>query len=326
MNLVTTPRRTPRHAVASHLPAPLPVIDIGNNLIVCCGYLAAVESASLPSLITGDPQYSGLATAYADWQTSAWEQFFVGLLNAGVMAQAEEVSNLVSAGVTEQSAFQSLFTPAGSSVPTVISLCDDMASQVLAGETYVQQLTSIVQNIQGADEAKLAQLNGLVNQLNAQFDALEEQLTEKALDNSKEAVVTVIKVGIAVATEEDPVEPIIDGIAQIAEDIVEELVLTREIQQTLLALEAAWTELDEVTLQVAQLNLILQRLNLVVSDSSDTLNALNGLVNDWQVIVDTVNGSPSHWNDAGLPRLTEWASRLLRISFPSPVTQIIQSS
>ncbi|MEO8671800.1 MAG: hypothetical protein ABI411_10835 [Tahibacter sp.] len=315
-------RRKPQPAIS----APLPVIDIGNNLITCCTYLSAVESATLPSVVTDDPQYAALATAYADWQATVWEQFYLSLLNAGVLAQAEVMNNLVSDGINQQLVYADVINPSGGPTPTVIALCDDMGNQVMAGEVYVSQLSTIVQGIQGADEAKLTALNQLVNTLNSQFNALENQLTEKALDNSKQAFVTVIKVVVETVTEEDPIEPLLEGIAQVGTDIIEELVLTQEIQQTLLQLESAWAELDEVTLQVAQLNLVLNRLNAVVSDSSATMAALGALVDDWQTISDVITGSAASWQSGGYEQVAEWASRMVRISFPTPVTQTVPAS
>lgn len=309
--------------VRAKVGAALPVVAIGNDLATCNTYLAAVQAATLPDVIVDDPQYATLATAYRNWQNTVWEQFYLGLLDAGVMAQAGEMNTLIGDGLQQQSLFQSVVVPVAGATPTVIGLCGDMADQVQAGETYVQQLTAIVEGIEGADEAQLAQVQQLVNTLNSQFESLEDELTEKALDNAKEAVITIIKIGVNVATDEDPIDPLIDGVVKIGTDITKEVVISAEINATLSALIAAWNELDEITLQVAQLNLILQRLDAVTADTSETLAALADLGTQWQRICDVIGGPAELWEHGGFELVKTWCERITRLSFPLPVTQIV---
>lgn len=309
--------------VRAKTDAALPVIAIGNDLATCTTYLAAVQAATLPTVITGDPQYATLVTAYQNWQNTVWEQFYLGLLDAGVMAQTEEMNTLIADGLRQQSLFQSVVAPVGGATPTVIGLCADMSALVQAGETYTQQLTAIAEGIEGADEAQLAEVQQLVNTLNSQFDALEDQLTEKALDNAKEAVITIIKIGVDTATEEDPIEPLIDGVVKIGTDITEEIVLSAEINATLSALIVAWAQLDEITLQVAQLNLILQRLGAVTADTSETLDALADLETQWQRVCDVITGPAEVWDHGGFDLVKTWCARMVRLLFPLPVTQLV---
>lgn len=301
----------------------LPVVAIGNDLATCNTYLAAVQAAALPDVIVDDPQYATLATSYRNWQNTVWEQFYLGLLDAGVMAQAGEMNMLIADGLQQQALFQSVVVPVAGATPTVIGLCGDMANQVQMGEVYVQQLTAIVESIENADQAQLAQVQQLVNTLNSQFESLEDELTEKALDNVKETVITIIKIGVNVATDEDPIDPLIDGVVKIGTDITKEVVISAEINATLSALIEAWNELDEITLQVAQLNLILQRLDAVTADTSETLAALADLGMQWQRICDVIGGPAELWEHGGFDLVKTWCGRITRLSFPLPVTQIV---
>lgn len=48
------------------------------------------------------------------------------------------------------------------------------------------------------------------------------------------------------------------GIAQAGFDVVTDLMISSEMSTTLAQLETAWNELDEVTLQLAKINLVLK--------------------------------------------------------------------
>lgn len=305
------------------IDTPLPVLDIVNNIISITNYLSAVQSAQLPDAIVNDPSYDIIVTDYSDWQYVLWEQFFEGLVNGDIMAQAQEINNLLTDGITEQNIFIGVITPPPASTPSVILNCDAVSNQINAGLTFVQQLQGIADQIKNADQAKIDQLNAIISVLNAQFNKMEQELTDEALDNSKEAVVTVIKIGVAVATEEDPIEPLVEGIAQIGIDIIKELVLSSEINETLSQLEDAWNKLDEDTILLAQMNLIISRLNTIMDDTSETLNALNNIVNDWQIIANVINDSPASWASTGIQQVTEWANRMSRVSFYTGINQVV---
>lgn len=303
----------------------LPVVDIYNNLITVSNFLAAIQGASLPSaVVSANP---ALATEYADWQVSVWESFWGSLLNEGIMAQAQEIKNLINLGITDQAAYQGTITNPNDDLPTVIDLIDDVLSEISAGNTYLTQLQQVASQIKGVDQQKIDQLNTIVNTLNSQFNDLEDQLTETALDNSVEVFVTTIEVAVAVATEEDPISPLVKGIAKLGSDIVKELMLSAEINATLLQLETAWEALDEETLQLAQVNLILNQLNTVLTETSQTLTSLNDLVNEWQTIADVIdNDSPTDWQNEGLPQLKEWSTRMCKVQFYGLVNQEVSAS
>jgi uncharacterized FlaG/YvyC family protein len=301
---------------------PLPVLDICNNLITVTSYIGAIESATVPApVVSANPT---LATQYSDWQETIWEQFFDGLLNAGIMAEAEEINKLIGLGITDQTAFQEVVNAETGNIPTVINLCDDMTNQIAVGVNYLTQMQAIANQIQNADKTAIAQLNQIISTLNSQFDSLEDQLTEKAIDNGKEVVVTIVEVGVAVATEEDPISPLVKGVAQVGFDVINELVLSSEINDTLSELETEWSALDQATLQLAQITLTINQLNAITSETSAAITALNNIVNDWQIICDLINNdSPIQWTQTGLSQLAEWAARMNRVQFYGQVSQSV---
>jgi hypothetical protein len=308
----------------SNLANPLPVLDICNNLITITSYLSAINSAVLPNFVVSDNPT--LATEYADWQNTIWDQYFIGLLNSNILAEAQEMNNMINDGITEQSVFQSIINQSQGPVPEVIDSCDDMMNQISAGKSYLTQLQAIATSIQDADTEKIAQLNSIIEQLNNQFNDLEDKLTDKALDSGKEIVITTIEVGVAVGTEEDPIAPLIKGIAQVGFDIISELELSSEINATLAQLESSWTNLDKVTLQLAQVNLLLNQLTAVVTQTSIAIASLNNIVIDWQTICDTITtDTPAQWSKRGISKITEWSARMSRIQFHGVVSQTVNT-
>lgn len=311
--------------VSSTAPATLlPVLDILNNVIVVTNYLNAAQSATLPAFITSDSQYAQLVDDFTAWQETLWEQYYEYLIDGGILAEVEQIETLIGTGVDFPPAvYASVFSPSGGVVPDVINSCDQVASTIAQGAGYVASLLTIANSIKNADQQKIAALNSLIATLNTQFNQMEQQLTDKAIDNSKEAVVTYVEVGVAVASEKDPIMPLVKGVAQVGTEVVQELVLTSEIQTTLNELEAAWNELDEATINLAQVNLVINQLNEVVSDTSVAVTALNAIENDWQTIVAVTDDSSSTWESTGLPQLTEWAKRMSNVNFVfAPVQQV----
>src|SRR4029077_21187673 len=99
----------------------------------------------------GDTQYAALVTDYANWQYEIWEEYFEGLLNSNIIAQAEQLNELVQLALDDQSSFRSVVSPSSAPTPDVVSLCDDVSNLITSGNTYVSQLLAIAQGIQGAD-------------------------------------------------------------------------------------------------------------------------------------------------------------------------------
>ena len=320
--MTTTTNKTPGGPPsAATSAAPLPVLDICNNLITVTAYLSAIQSARLPdAVIASNP---GLATDYVNWQTNIWQQFFVSLMNIGILTEAEEVNAFVNDSITDQQVYQDVFSETSNPVPTVISLCDDMLDQITLGNNYVAQLESIADAIKDADKEKIAQLDKIIATLNAQFNALEQKLTDTAIDNSRQAVVTVINVSVAVAGEQNPIAPLAKGIAQVGFDVVTELMVSSEMTATLAQLETAWNDLDIVTLQLTKIKLVLKQLHAVISDASETVTALNNIVNDWQTICNATGATAADWTATCYPQLAEWAARMVRVQFYGSVTQTV---
>lgn len=299
----------------------LPVISLCNNLITLSSYLSAINNAQLPASVTSSNPT--LATLLEQWQDEVWNGYMIALQNEGILAEAEEMNDLIGEGITTQSVFQTVVNPTSGPVPIVISLCDNLTSLVSGGNALLNQIQTVITGIENYDQSQIANLNSIISTLNTQFDSMEDQLTEKALDDMKEVFVTIVNVGVDVATEEDPIEPLVDGVAQVASNTVTELVLSSEIQATLSDLESAWSQLDTITAEYAQLVTLQNQINTVITDGSDVLNALNNIVTDWQTIVDAVNCAPADWTSTYFPMVQEWAARMVRINWPAPVVQIV---
>ncbi len=301
----------------------LPVLDILNNLITINSYLSAVQSAVLPSAITSNASYQTLVTDFADWQFTIWEQYYVGLVDANIVAQANVIDTFAQDGISDQNVYVSVINPENEPAPTVVSLCDDVANQISGGISYLTQLQNIASSIQGADEQKIAALNAVVNSLNTQFDQQEQKLTDDAINNTKDLVVSVVNVAVAVGTDQDPIAPLVKGVVQLGTDAISELVLTADIQNTLNQLEVAWAELDEESIELAQINLTITKLNNVVTQESAALTALTNIANDWQTISDVINDEPAVWLNGGFKQITEWSDRMTRVRFGNAAVQNI---
>ncbi|MCY4045336.1 MAG: hypothetical protein OXE99_09670, partial [Cellvibrionales bacterium] len=158
-----------------------------------------------------------------------------------------------------------------------------------------------------------------------QFDSLEDKLDEKALDNSKQAVTTIINVGVAVAEENDPISPLLNGIAQVGFEVIGELTISADINATLVQLESAWEQLDEATLQLAQVTLVINQMTAITNATHKTIEALNAIVNDWQTIADCINDTTT-WSSTGANQLKEWAARMAHVQFYGQVSQTVTPS
>src|SRR6188768_290729 len=139
---------------------PLPVLDICNALLTISSYLSAIQNATLPQCVqTANPT---LATKCVAWQESIWQEFYEGLVDATILAQAEQIDQLIEDGVTVQSAYQAAIATPSCPVPTVISRCDDVLSQITTGVGYAAQLRLIASQLQQADQQQVEALEKTV--------------------------------------------------------------------------------------------------------------------------------------------------------------------
>ncbi|MCY4045719.1 MAG: hypothetical protein OXE99_11635 [Cellvibrionales bacterium] len=169
----------------------LPVLDLLNNLITVASTIGTAAKTTLPkSIINANPS---LATAFTEWQDAAWQMLYEALVDARIFAEATEINSVFNEGITDQSVFQSLIM-LDNGVPSVIAGCDDLEGNINQGLTLLSQLQTVASNIANADKQQIAQIQSLVDSLNTQFDSLEDKLDEKALDNSNQAVTTIINV------------------------------------------------------------------------------------------------------------------------------------
>jgi hypothetical protein len=300
----------------SAMPEALPVIDLLNNVITTNDYLRASGVARLADAIVQNPIYASLVSNFTEWQYQLWDDYYAGLINGTMIPQAQEIARLYQLGVATQSDVQSvLFPEEGDPTPSFVSQCDDIANLIASGNTLVESLDTIAQSIENADQQQVDALLQLANTLNSQFSQQEDQLTEKAISSGFDLVCTVIDVGVAVASDGAALQPLINGVTKIGQDVIGELALTGDIKQTLSQLESAWKALDEATAALAQITLTTNQLNAVVASRSATLQAINNLVTDWTTVANVVTGSASDWAASGSDAVNEWASRMIKVSF-----------
>ncbi len=319
----TTSNASPHSTDLAAASRALPVLGLFGDLIKVLNYMSAVQAARLPSVIVGDPRYQALANGYQSWQYTLWQQILLSLVNQGVVAEAAEIHQLADLGVTDQSAYRAAL--GAGVVPTVIGLCDAAASRIVDGGAFLPQLLAVGEQIQGADKAKVADLRKIIDELNAQFAAQEDKLTESIFAEGKQAVVTVIDVGVAVATSKDPVAPLVKGITQIGSSLIDQVRLTVQIDGTVAELVAAWTALDPATQELAAITLLVDRLKQVVHASGAIISALDDIANQWHEVCSVISAPPRAWTKTGAARVAAWAARMVRVSFAGAVGQTIVS-
>lgn len=300
----------------------LPVIDILNNLRVVCNYVSAVRYTHLPKFIRDNVNYASLVSDFSNWKVNLWQQLQMSLLADNIVAQVVESKNMILGKVKDESVYKTLFNREGGSTSTTISVSDDLANLIQHGEHYLIQLESIASGIEGYDEEQIKALNGLISDLDTQFDALEQQITDKAFDDGKAVISTSIDVGVALATEEDPIARMAKGVSQVGENVVKGLIISKEVQSIVNQLEALWRELDQVTLQYAQVKLLVDNLNKIVPQTSVAVTSLGNFANDWQEVYNVITDKDK-WGTSGYNQFEEWVDRMFRMDFPGAFQQTV---
>lgn len=303
------------------MPNSLPVISLMNSIMTVQGYLSAVTGTVLPPVIRQNEQYASLVTQFTDWQEDLWSQFWEGLVAAGVVAESIEVSGLFGDGIIAQNVFQSVFYD--NNLPVVVAQCDVISNFITRAQPLLAQLEAIAEAIENADKQAVEQLKALVDQLQQQFEKQEDTLTSDALDSAVDIVATAVNVMIAVGSDGASVQPLVKGVIKLGTDVVNELVLTGEINQTLDQLESAWAALDAATTALAQITLTYKQIKAVLGDASETLTQLQNLSNDWNNVASTTQQDAANWQDQGCASLQQWAGLMLKLSF-SNATQTVE--
>ncbi|USD38884.1 hypothetical protein [Ferrimonas sp. SCSIO 43195] len=293
----------------------LPVIPILNHLISVNDFLIAVQQARLPPAISTQPENRTLVTRFEEWQQLLWQAYYEGLLNGQVVAQADEIHNLFSKHIETQQEVVGILCEPDNPVPKVISVVDEVVSYIADGEGLVRQLATIATAIEGADEAEVTRLMALVAQLNDAFDQSEQKLTDSALSMGTTVVATAIDVSVALATEQDPIKPFAKGSTQIAKDTVHEVVLSATAMSLLKQLQSAWAKLDEASLALAQMKMVVAQLQAVIDKQGVTLFALSQVAKEWQQVVDVTTASADSWALGGADAINEWSARMHQVSF-----------
>lgn len=295
--------------------ALLPVLDILNQLITVNNYLMASQAVTLPSQIKNDPVHQDTVQDFLRWQEDIWQEYYEGLVNAQILAQAYEINKLYGLNAVTQGEVQSILFEEGEATPRAILVGDDVASLISRGQPLLDSLKTIADGIRDADKAKIAQIEAIVKQLNDQFDQDEQKISQDSIDNAKQIVATVIEVGVDVATEEDPIAPLLKGVTQVGFTVIDQIVLSQEAKQILGQLETEWAALDAATADLAQMNLVINQLDAVVQDESTAFKALASIASDWQSVADVANDDPANWAATGNTAMQEWSERMARVSY-----------
>lgn len=297
----------------------LPVISLMSSIMTVQGYLYSATTAILPPVITGNAQYDDLVTQYRNWQEDLWDQFWEGLLSDAV-SESAEINRLFTLGIDEQATMAGVLVDDG--VLVVSAQCIDLANKVTEGQALLGQLDTIAKSIENADQQAVDRLTTLVAQLSDQFSQQEDTLTQDALDSATDVVATAVSVAIAVGSEGDDIQPLIKSVEKIGTDVIDELALKDQINQTLGQLETAWQALDNASADLAQITLTCNQLEAVITDSSATLTALQDLSSDWSTIAATTQSSAQDWSDGGRAALQQWAVQMAKVRFENATQKV----
>lgn len=303
---------------------PLPVISLMNSLLSIQAYLRSATTAKLAPVVVNDPQNSQLVTNFLNWQEDLWALFWQAFVAGGIVEESGEVNTLFGENVTDQQSMETVFFRGGPT-PHVVTLCDDLTNAVTQGQSLLTQLEGIANSIQSADQQKVDQLTSTATQLSEQFDQQEQTLTQGALGAATDVVATAVDVAIAVGTEGAAIQPLVKSVIKIGSDVINQLNLTDEINNTLGLLEAAWESLDQASADLAQVTLTCTQLEAVTNDASPTLSALTSFSNDWWTVAQATQVSASSWSGGEQAALQSWAAQMVRMSF-SYATQSIDAS
>ena len=301
----------------------LPVITILRSVMTAQSYLRAASLTVLPPVITQNQQYAGLVTQFTDWQEDLWSQFWEGLVSAGIAAEGVEINALFQDGVTDEGVMNELMY--SGVVPIVVTQTNDVANLIANGQGLLQQLEAIAKTIEDADQKQVDAYTALVAQLQTQFSQQEDTLTKDALDSATQVVSTAVEVMLAVGTEGDASQPLVKGVIKLGSQLIDELVLTDEINQTLSQLETAWQELDQASANLAQITQTCSQLTAVTDQAAATLTALGHLSTDWNTIATSTTVSSSDWTGGASAALQEWAAQMVKLTFGN-ATQTVSTA
>lgn len=302
----------------------LPVIDLMNNIVTLNNFLTSLNKVQLPGQLTENPQYKSLVSDFNDWRFLLWEEFFEGLVDGEIVPQAQEVETFFKDNLKDITLYHSVFYGSSKVTPKTLQSADQVSSLIVKGEGYAQQLDEIAKSIEGADEKKVADLLAKANTLEAQFSKQEADLTEKAISSGEDLVAAAVDVAVAVGTEGDEIQPLINGVTTLGKDVITELVMTSEIHTTLLQLEDIWEKLDQATIELFKMKLLVKQVDKIVEQESGVLMALSSISSQWTTIVD-ITSDDANWDPSGMHMLNEWSERMNNVAFTTYSQQFTSS-
>jgi hypothetical protein len=293
---------------------PLPVIDILNNAITLNNYLRSVCTTTLPAAISGTN--APLVDQFVTWQNALWDEYFLGFLDSNLIAQVSEINQLYALSIASAQTVQGvLYPPSTPTVPGLVDLCDDLADLIGQGNGLCTSLEQLAQSIQNADQQKVNALLSAANALSSQFDDQEDKLTQQSIDTGIELVGTVVDVAVAVGTEGEEIEPLIQSVTKLAQSITTEIALTADINNTLTQLESAWLALDEESAILAQVTLAVNKLKAILDATSAVMTALNDISNDWSLVCSATQCDAATWQSTNSTLVQSWATQMGRVTF-----------
>lgn len=312
------------------------VLPLYNALVTLEAYLGASTAITLPPQVANVPQYQSLTKAFTDWQEDLWEQFFVSLLNSQILAQAQEINNFYKTDETapvpdqilQQECQRAVFEP-GQPISIVQRSAVQFANLVAQGADFAQQLDQVIAVFTDIDIAKVKAALTQVQTLNDDFQSQEQAINQDMLNADATLLTTTVNVlvdvGLMAVGDEatDPIKPLKEGIVQIGKDVGKAIYVSTQVGDTLTALEAAITALDEAEYQLFQILIARQQLEGLTSQTQPALKALSRIEIEWGRVADTIAASLTDWSNDGMTQIGEWASLMTLLAFQAPTSQML---
>ncbi|THU31519.1 hypothetical protein FAM09_28250 [Niastella caeni] len=215
-----------------------------------------------------------LASRYIQWKDLVWSAFWKTLINEGILAEVEMMQELLKEGITSQLFFQIIIANEETQLPAVISACNNLCHQIMAGAEDIKQLQQHANSTKITEHKQVIKLNNMIEAINKRLSSPDGSSWE--IDTSEPGVM-------------------------------------EEINSTLIELEWLKLELEAITQQLNQVNLVLNQLQTIESLELSAITALNNIVIDLKKVYNTINGPWTTWVHEGLPVVEEWVRQINNI-------------
>ncbi len=216
-------------------------------------------------------------------------KWFVLALDEGILAAINAIKKTYNLGVRD--------------VQTLLSDSDSLLTNIGEFTNCLNQLKSIEsaleeylrQMLQG-DQQVIAELTSKLNQIQDKINELSDNIDDGSYKIGSDIVITYINVGINVASEENPVVPVVEGVVKVGETVAQEVKMTKEILALNDELFDIWQSMSEQSQKVATLQLALRQFARVTS-FQDLTSPLTTITNIWSDFRDDIDNQ--NWSKVG---------------------------